>query len=148
MNVVAVIVAAGRGNRAGEGLPKQYRSLGGQPVLTRTLEAFLLADAVDAVICAIHPHDAELYREATAAFGQDVRLLPPVPGGRTRQESVRLALGALEGLDRADDPLCLVHDAARPFVDTDLILRAIAAGREHGRGHPGPCGHGHDETRR
>jgi 2-C-methyl-D-erythritol 4-phosphate cytidylyltransferase/2-C-methyl-D-erythritol 2,4-cyclodiphosphate synthase len=137
MNVVAVIVAAGRGNRAGEGLPKQYRRLGGRPVLTRTLEAFLSADAFEALVVAIHPDDADLYREAIAPFGHDKRLLPPVPGGRTRQESVRLALAALASLRGLGDPLCLVHDAARPFVGAELIGRAVAAARAHGAAVPG-----------
>ena len=73
----------------------------------------------------MHPDDAALYRAAVAGL----ELLPPVPGGATRQASVRAGLEAL----RARRPdFVLVHDAARPFASTALISRAIAAAREHG----------------
>ena len=62
MRITALIVAAGRGSRAGEGLPKQYRSIGGRPVLARTLEVFISHPQIDGVATAIHPDDLELYR--------------------------------------------------------------------------------------
>ena len=121
MPVIALIVAAGRGSRAGEGLPKQYRSLVGKPVLTRTLEAFLSHTEVDQVAVVIHPDDRELYEQSIAELGpfESQRLLPPAAGGETRQDSARQGL---EGLAAADGSVVLVHDAARPFVTPELFV--------------------------
>ena len=114
---LALIVAAGRGHRAGGGLPKQYRLLGGQPVLRRTVEAFLAHPAVDAVQVVIHSDDRPLYDAAIAGLP----LAAPITGGTTRQESVRLGLEAIDA-DRV-----LIHDAARPFIAHDVIDRVLAA---------------------
>jgi 2-C-methyl-D-erythritol 4-phosphate cytidylyltransferase/2-C-methyl-D-erythritol 2,4-cyclodiphosphate synthase len=138
MRIVTIIVAAGRGSRAGGGLPKQYRALGRRPLLAETLAVFLGHSGIDAVSCAIHPDDRGLYDEAVAALPEDLRakLLAPVDGGATRQLSVARALeGVAEG--GHDPALCLVHDAARPFVDHALIDRAIAAGSAHDAAVPG-----------
>ncbi len=114
MNTAALIVAAGRGVRAGAGLPKQYRALAGQPMLRRALLPFVAHARIDAVRVIIHGDDEALY--ADAAAGLD--LLPPVPGGDTRQES---CLRGLESL-KADEPVrVLIHDAARPLVDAATI---------------------------
>jgi len=128
--VAAVIVAAGRGNRAGSEVPKQYRSIAGEPVIRPTLVAFLAHQQIGAVQPVIHPHDEDLFRAATAGLK---KLLPPVWGGATRQASVRAGLEAL----RATAPdLVLIHDAARPFLTGALISRAIAAAKEHGAAVP------------
>lgn len=136
MSVAALIVAAGRGSRAGEGVPKQYRRLGNKPVLARTLEAFLSHPRIDRILVVIHPDDQELYRESVEALGPDrtARLLPVTFGGETRQESVR---NGLEALSIAAPDLVLVHDAARPFVDEDLMGRALEAGERWGAAVPG-----------
>ena len=120
-----IIVAAGRGVRAGEGLPKQYRLLAGLPVLARTLAA-LAGGAPGAVLQAvIHPDDRVLYDAAVAASRVAAdRLRPPVHGGATRQASVRAGLEALADVAPAR---VLVHDAARPFVSPALVGRALEA---------------------
>ena len=128
--VAAVIVAAGRGYRAGGNMPKQYRALAGEPVIRPTLAAFLGHPQIDAVQPVIHPDDEAIFRAATAGLQ---RLLPPVPGGATRQASVR---AGLEALRAAGPDLVLIHDAARPFLTSDLISRAIAAATEHGAAVP------------
>jgi 2-C-methyl-D-erythritol 4-phosphate cytidylyltransferase / 2-C-methyl-D-erythritol 2,4-cyclodiphosphate synthase len=135
MPVVALIVAAGRGSRAGGGVPKQYRLLAGRPVLVRTLEAFLTHSSVDRVCVVIHPDDNEPYDTAVASLAPLLakRLIPPAEGGETRQDSVRFGL---ERLGEPDGAIVLVHDAARPFVDAALIDRAIGAG-ESGAAVPG-----------
>ncbi|MEW9835622.1 bifunctional 2-C-methyl-D-erythritol 4-phosphate cytidylyltransferase/2-C-methyl-D-erythritol 2,4-cyclodiphosphate synthase [Mesorhizobium marinum] len=118
-----VIVAAGRGERAGkaEG-PKQYRPIGGRPVVSHTLEAFLGHPRIGRIVVAIHPDDDALFRAAAAGFGDD-RIIA-IHGGATRQESTRLALLAL----REDAPtMVLIHDGVRPFVDAALIDRTIDA---------------------
>ena len=128
--VAAVIVAAGRGYRVGGDMPKQYRELAGEPVIRPTLAAFLNHPQIGAVQPVIHPDDDAIYRTATTGLKN---LLPPVSGGATRQASVRAGLKAL----RATVPdLVLIHDAARPFLSSDLITRAIAAAKAHGAAVP------------
>jgi 2-C-methyl-D-erythritol 4-phosphate cytidylyltransferase / 2-C-methyl-D-erythritol 2,4-cyclodiphosphate synthase len=118
----ALIVAAGRGMRAGAGdAPKQYQSIGGQPVLAHTVEAFVKNDAVGFIQVVIGGSDAAQYH-AVAPHSQ--RLLPPVVGGSTRQQSVLAGLNALA----AHAPInVLIHDAARPFVSAELIGRVTHA---------------------
>lgn len=118
----AVIVAAGRGERAGQSTegPKQYRRIGGVAVIRRTLETFLAHPAIAEVAVAIHADDDVLFREAAGALAGRVTV---VQGGSTRQASTRLALLALK--DRALDA-ALVHDGVRPFVDAALIDRVVA----------------------
>ncbi|KLK92211.1 2-C-methyl-D-erythritol 4-phosphate cytidylyltransferase [Microvirga vignae] len=126
MSVAALIVAAGRGSRAGEGIPKQYRLLGGKPVLTRTLEAFVGQQRIKKALVVIHPDDQHLYQECVTALpaGYADLLLPVAYGGETRQDSVRNGLEALSGLAPRH---VLIHDAARPFVDVSLIDRTLGA---------------------
>lgn len=121
MRVAAIIVAAGRGERAGGGLPKQFRPLGGEPVLRRSLRLFAAHSGIDAVQPVIEPtFDAE-YRAASADME---KLLTPVAGGVTRQRSVR---AGLEALELAVPEVVLVHDAARPFASPALLDRALKA---------------------
>jgi 2-C-methyl-D-erythritol 4-phosphate cytidylyltransferase / 2-C-methyl-D-erythritol 2,4-cyclodiphosphate synthase len=128
--VAAIVVAAGRGERAGGGLPKQYRAIGGEPMLRPALAAFLDHPAIDIVQPVIHLADESLYRGAIAGLGQ---LPAAAAGGATRQASVRAGLAALAA--KAPE-LVLIHDAARPFVSGALITRAIGAGRAHGAAVP------------
>jgi 2-C-methyl-D-erythritol 4-phosphate cytidylyltransferase/2-C-methyl-D-erythritol 2,4-cyclodiphosphate synthase len=128
--VAAVVVAAGRGHRAGSEVPKQYRQIAGEPVIRPTLNAFLGHPQVDAVQPVIHPDDADAFGAATAGLKN---LLPPVWGGTTRQASVR---AGLEALRAAAPDFVLIHDAARPFLTGGLITRAIAAAQQHGAAVP------------
>jgi 2-C-methyl-D-erythritol 4-phosphate cytidylyltransferase / 2-C-methyl-D-erythritol 2,4-cyclodiphosphate synthase len=129
-SVAAIIVAAGRGLRAGgSDLPKQYRQLASEPVIRSSLALFAWHGEVGAVQAVIHPEDRGPYEAASAGL----RLLPPVLGGATRQASVRAGLEALSG--RPPD-IVLVHDAARPFCSSALVSRAIAAGIESGAAVP------------
>jgi 2-C-methyl-D-erythritol 4-phosphate cytidylyltransferase/2-C-methyl-D-erythritol 2,4-cyclodiphosphate synthase len=117
----ALVVAAGRGNRAGRDLPKQYATLGGKTVLRRTLEAFASHPGIDKTLAVIAEADTPLYERAVQELSN---LLPSVIGGATRQQSVHNGLEALA----ADPPrFVLVHDAARPFVSKALIDRVIGA---------------------
>jgi 2-C-methyl-D-erythritol 4-phosphate cytidylyltransferase/2-C-methyl-D-erythritol 2,4-cyclodiphosphate synthase len=129
--VAAVIVAAGRGERAGANIPKQYRSIGGQPMIRATLRAFLAHPRIDFVQPVINLNDRDTYRRAVTGLND---LLAPVAGGATRQASVR---AGLEALALHKPGLVLIHDAARPFVSGALIERAIGAGRKSGAAVPG-----------
>jgi 2-C-methyl-D-erythritol 4-phosphate cytidylyltransferase / 2-C-methyl-D-erythritol 2,4-cyclodiphosphate synthase len=136
--LVVLVVAAGRGVRAGGGLPKQYRPLRGKPLLTHTLEALASACAESPILCAIHPDDRALYAAATARLSRRAaaRVLAPVHGGPTRQMSVRLGLEAL-ALCVPIPGAVLIHDAARPFVSAPLIEAARKALAEHDACAPG-----------
>ncbi|RDJ20400.1 bifunctional 2-C-methyl-D-erythritol 4-phosphate cytidylyltransferase/2-C-methyl-D-erythritol 2,4-cyclodiphosphate synthase [Bosea caraganae] len=124
--VAALIVAAGRGLRAGGETPKQYRELAGSPVLRQALAPFLAEAAISQIITVIGAGDDALYAQSVGAIA-DARLAAPVSGGETRQDSVRLGLQALSG--SGFDGIVLIHDAARPFVSSALIGRALAAAR-------------------
>lgn len=120
-----VIVAAGRGERAGspEEGPKQYRAIGGRAVIVHTLEAFLAWQPAARIVVVIHPDDVALFAAARAlAVGPDVPV-DVVMGGATRQMSVLAGLAALEGSGLTH---VLIHDAVRPFIDGGLLDRCLA----------------------
>jgi 2-C-methyl-D-erythritol 4-phosphate cytidylyltransferase / 2-C-methyl-D-erythritol 2,4-cyclodiphosphate synthase len=129
--VAALIVAAGRGLRAGADAPKQYRRLGGLPVLCRTLLPFLADDRIGTTLVVIGAGDGARYDDAIGQVPQAIRirLAEPIEGGETRQDSVRAGLEALAAAGFAGS--VLVHDAARPLVSPALIERALAASTEH-----------------
>jgi 2-C-methyl-D-erythritol 4-phosphate cytidylyltransferase / 2-C-methyl-D-erythritol 2,4-cyclodiphosphate synthase len=118
----ALIVAAGSGRRAGPDTPaKQYRVIGGRPVLAYSVDAFLAHSSVDAVQVVIGASDAAQY-EALALHNRKLR--PPVTGTDTRQGSVLAGLAAL--CENPPDRI-LIHDGVRPFVGADLISRVLDA---------------------
>ena len=129
-----LVVAAGRGSRAGTGLPKQYRGLAGRPVLARTLDAFLRDRGFASVVTVIHPDDRDLYEAAVAGVEG---LGAPVMGGATRQDSVRAGLDALAGRGARAGDLVLIHDGARPFATRALVDRAVGAAARFGAAVPG-----------
>lgn len=120
---VALIVAAGRGMRFGGDGPKQYQTLGGAPLLRRTIKVFLDHPGVSAVQAVIHPDDALLYAETLAGLPAD-KLRPAVHGGATRQQSVRNGLEAFAG---TPPEMVLIHDGARPMVSAGVIGAVIEA---------------------
>ena len=128
-DVAAVIVAAGRGVRAGGELPKQFRQIGGEIMLRRTLSMFVEAENVGRVLPVIHPEDIALFQAAAA----NMTMLTPAFGGATRQASVR---AGLEALSARPPDIVLIHDAARPFATRELIARAIAATQRTGAAIP------------
>jgi 2-C-methyl-D-erythritol 4-phosphate cytidylyltransferase/2-C-methyl-D-erythritol 2,4-cyclodiphosphate synthase len=119
----ALLVAAGRGHRAGGAIPKQYVTLAGEPVLRRAARSFLAHPAVDSVLVVIHPDDLALYENAVAGLD----LPKPVFGGAERQDSVR---NGLEHLAASQPAKVLIHDAVRPFVDEQVISNVIDAVRD------------------
>jgi 2-C-methyl-D-erythritol 4-phosphate cytidylyltransferase/2-C-methyl-D-erythritol 2,4-cyclodiphosphate synthase len=127
--VAAVVVAAGRGERAGGDKPKQFRRIGDEIMLRRTLVTLVEAPEIGLVQPVIRPEDRTLYEAATAI----IALPAPAFGGATRQASVR---AGLEALAAQRPEIVLVHDAARPFATRALIARAIAAARASGAAVP------------
>jgi 2-C-methyl-D-erythritol 4-phosphate cytidylyltransferase len=120
MSVAAIVVAAGSGERLGAGVPKSMVDLHGKPLFGWALAAFVSHPDIDSVI--IVSPEAELSSIRMVAEGRAV----VVPGGRSRQESVRLGLAALPD----DVDLVLVHDAARPFVSAEVISSVLKALRD------------------
>jgi 2-C-methyl-D-erythritol 4-phosphate cytidylyltransferase / 2-C-methyl-D-erythritol 2,4-cyclodiphosphate synthase len=126
-NTAALVVAAGKGIRAGQSLPKQYASLSGQTVLRRTIEALLASDRIGAIQVVIGPGDEALYENSIRGLP---KLLQPVAGGPSRQQSVRNGLEALAG---RNPDIVLVHDAARPFLSSSMVADVVAACKDgHG----------------
>ena len=120
MQVHAIVLAGGDGNRFGGEMPKQFVRLAGDPILLRTLRA-LAAAPIDRLIIVSHPG----WVAETEALVAGARLSIPVavvPGGVTRNESTRNGLLALEA---DDDDVVLVHDAVRPLLPLEVILRSI-----------------------
>jgi 2-C-methyl-D-erythritol 4-phosphate cytidylyltransferase/2-C-methyl-D-erythritol 2,4-cyclodiphosphate synthase len=124
MTTTALIVAAGHGVRAGEGLPKQYRSLAGVPVLRRSIQAFLSHPAIDEVQVVIGDEHRALYDQAS----EGLALPSPIIGGGSRQESV---LRGLEGMTGTPPSLVLIHDAARPLIAAETIAAVVTALQTH-----------------
>jgi len=124
-----VLVAAGRGLRAGAGGPKQYREIGGVPVIYRAMEAFSIHGDVFAVQPVVNPDDSAMFTAAVAGLKHE----PPTNGGATRQASV---LAGLEALAKHKPEIVLIHDAARPFVSAGVISRAIEAASRTGAAIP------------
>ncbi len=116
----ALIVAAGSGTRFGGAQPKQYLPLGGSLVLRHAVAAFATHPRIGGVQVVIRDEDRRIFDEAMAGLA----VLPPVPGGAERQDSVRLGL---EALVPHDPELVLIHDGARPFPDAALIDRVLDA---------------------
>ena len=132
MSTAALIVAAGRGHRAGGAIPKQYQVVGGRSVLAHTVSCFAEHSAVDQICIAINPDDRALYEAAMAEVDLENSgtSLVLASGGATRQISV---LNGLEALAAVSADNVLIHDAARPRVSADIIDRVIAAlGQHHG----------------
>ncbi|NUJ80590.1 bifunctional 2-C-methyl-D-erythritol 4-phosphate cytidylyltransferase/2-C-methyl-D-erythritol 2,4-cyclodiphosphate synthase [Methylocystis sp. FS] len=136
-SIAILIVAGGRGARAGEGPPKQYRPIAGVTLLARTLHGLHMAMPQAALKVVIHKDDLDHYAASIAELcpSDRARLLPPAFGGASRQESVRNGLEALAAEGAPD--IVLIHDAARPFADAALIARAIEAAAIHGAAAPG-----------
>ena len=124
----AIIVAAGQGRRAGTeaGPAKQYRRIGGEMMLSYGLRAFCTHPRIGYVLCVIARGDEAHYEMASRGLGG--KLLRPVMGGDTRQQSVHAGLRALAPMH---PDKVLIHDAARPFIDATTISGVIDTLDEH-----------------
>lgn len=119
MKTAAVIVAAGKGLRAGGGLPKQWRMLAGRTVAARSLQAFRSHPLIAQVVLVLNPQDMGL---APGYAGHEDVIV--VAGGDSRDISVRAGLEALA--DHKPDQV-LIHDVARPLISAQLIQRVVLA---------------------
>lgn len=131
MRVSAVVVAAGAGQRMAINLRKQYLSLGGVPVVVRSLQLFLDHPAVKEVVAVIPPGEAGIVEELLRPYfpPQKVKL---VDGGASRPESVDRGLKALE----EETELVCIHDAARPLASAGLLDRLLSTAARWGAAVP------------
>src|SRR5216684_6950440 len=117
-SVFALVVAAGQGSRFGGPLPKQYLPLGSTTLLRHAVAALARHPLIANVLVAIRPEDKASFDHAVAGLP----VMPPVAGGTTRQDSVRLGLEALAAYR---PERVLIHDGARPFPDPGLVDRVL-----------------------
>jgi 2-C-methyl-D-erythritol 4-phosphate cytidylyltransferase len=127
--VVAILVAAGRGERLAAGVPKAFVPLGGHPLLVHAFRALARVQAVDEVVVVV---GQERRDQALLALSGEAKLGPVVAGGPTRQASVAAGLAVVD----AAAEVVLVHDAARPFVGCEVVQAVVAAAREAGAAVP------------
>lgn len=119
MGVGLVIVAAGNGTRMGGNVRKPYLQLGDDPILILTLKKFLSVTTIDEFVLVVHSDEVQRTEQLLASY--HISNVQIVHGGRERQDSVQSGLNALSNkIDYA-----LIHDGARPFVSSELILRLI-----------------------
>ena len=125
---VAIIAAAGQGQRMASAKPKQFLELAGTPIIFHTLKAFEECAAIDEIIVVLRAEDTANF--LSLAQNQNLKKLARVvPGGSTRTESV---LRGLQAVREATAGIVAVHDAARPFVTPDEISRTVEAARVDG----------------
>ena len=121
MRTWAILVAAGAGARLGGDRPKAFAALGGRPLLAESLERLDASDWIDAIVVAAPPE----WEEPAILLAEELvasKVAAVVTGGATRADSVRIALAEVP----EDALVVLVHDAARPLVDDDVIERVLA----------------------
>lgn len=122
----AIIVAAGSGTRFGGERPKQFQIIHEKPVIQYSLERFAECDAIDEIVIVVAAAEADGIARLIESSGISKRTRIIV-GGATRPESVRNGVAAIES-----DGVVAVHDAARPMVTTDEIMRTVGAAEKHG----------------
>ena len=130
MKTGCVVVAAGRGKRAGLRFNKVFYPLAGRSVLSRTLDALAGCGRIDEIILVLNKDDFELYRETVRREGACPLVRQVVSGGETRRDSVFHGLKVLP----KDTQIVLVHDAARPFVNAEIIENTIRDACRFGSG--------------
>jgi 2-C-methyl-D-erythritol 4-phosphate cytidylyltransferase len=123
---VAIVLAAGVGQRVGGDRPKAFLTIGGLPILSVAVGAAAASPAIGRIIVTVPAGWEDEARERLAATGEQVPI-EVVTGGVSRQESVRAALSAMDGVSGADDVPVVIHDAARPFAPPDLFTAVVAA---------------------
>ena len=126
--VVALVPAAGRGLRMGGSVPKQFLSLGGEPLVIQSLRALQAAPMVDQIILAVPHADVEYCEHEIVSRQRFTKVTKVVAGGAERQDSVRHALAQIP----SDTEIVLIHDAVRPFVTLRMIAEVVAAARKEG----------------
>ncbi len=121
---IAIIMAAGQGERLDAQIPKQYINVAGESILRRIVKKFVNHELIDATIVVINANHIDRYQHDM----NELDVLPYVIGGARRQDSVR---NALEVLSQYSPQNVLIHDAARAFVVDEVITNVIKALEDH-----------------
>jgi 2-C-methyl-D-erythritol 4-phosphate cytidylyltransferase/2-C-methyl-D-erythritol 2,4-cyclodiphosphate synthase len=121
MHVTAIIAAGGRGVRLGADRPKQFLEIGGQSILDLSLQAIAASDLIDEIVVALP--DDHVAATAGAWATRSAKPLTFVAGGDRRQDSVANAFARTS----PDARIVVIHDAARPFVTSEIIARTVTA---------------------
>lgn len=122
MNVIALIVAGGIGNRMGQDIPKQFINVYDKPVIIYTLEAFQKHPSINEIYCVCLEGWHDVLRAYSKQFGI-TKLKDIYNGGNTVQESIR---NGIEGIkDASEDDIVVIHDGVRPLVDDAVISDVI-----------------------
>ncbi len=130
MRMVAVVLGGGVGQRLGAGMPKQLLSLGGRTLVERCVAAFDQAPGVDEILVVMARGYTDQVK-AMLADGGYPKVTDVIEGGATRPDSTRVALAAIAGAGRGADCGVLLHDAARPLVDQQIIADCVASLEVH-----------------
>jgi 2-C-methyl-D-erythritol 4-phosphate cytidylyltransferase len=126
MTYQVILPAAGMGKRMGAGKNKLFIELNGLPVFIHTLRVFQFDENCEKMIMAVHPDDIETMKQLITFYQLDQKTVL-VTGGTERQYSVYNALLTVVG-----DGIVLVHDAARPFIQKQLISKLVQSAEEYG----------------
>ena len=114
MKIIALILAAGRGTRAGSAMPKQWQILGNKRIIDHSIDLFKNISRINNVMVVLHPDDVHRLNRRDVLFTK---------GGHTRSESVKLGLAALKQNEMPD--YVLIHDAARPSTPLNVINNVL-----------------------
>ena len=127
MKTTAIVLAAGSGSRMKSNVRKQYMEIMGKPLLMYALRAFENS-FIDEIVLVLPAEDIEHVKKNIVEPAGFSKIKAVVPGGSTRYHSVRLGLEAAS----EDTEAVFIHDGARPFVDDEILERALGAVKEHG----------------
>ncbi len=126
MKTVAVVLAAGSGSRMNSDVKKQYMEIGGKPLIYYSLKAFE-ESIIDDIVVVVSRGDVEYVKKEIVEKYKFDKVTAIVEGGLARYHSVRLGLMAAD----ADCDYAFIHDGARPFINRDIIMRALTAVKEY-----------------
>lgn len=126
--VVAIVPAAGRGLRMGGSVPKQFLSLGGEPLIVQSLRTLQADPVIDQIILAVPSADMDYCEKEIVSRHHFTKVRKVVAGGAERQDSVRNALAQVP----LDTEIVIIHDAVRPFMTHGMIAEVVAAAKKDG----------------
>jgi len=121
MRIIAIIPSGGSGSRVSSAIPKQYIQFHGKELLAYTLDVFNKSNLINEIVVSAQEEFFQLLESIKLSYNYD-KLLPPVKGGNSRQESV---YNAIRSLQCEDNDIIVVHDAARPLLSIDILEKSI-----------------------
>lgn len=132
LGTTAIVVAAGRGQRTRQDIPKQFINVHDKPIVIYTLENFQKHPEIDGIVVVCLDGWQDILRAYARQYNID-KLRKIVNGGATVQESLRNGVFALEDICK-DDDIVIIHDGIRPLIDEAVLSDVIATCRQHGNG--------------